>query len=137
MIWSCPKNTLFLKNKIHGQYQKAKSHCMIPAKGFILKKEQREKHKNDQSNHFLNDFKLHQSKRSAIAFIPNAIGWNLKKVFKQSQSPTDQDNRNETSVFKPFEFFKFEMSVPSQSHEDVGKDEQTDGDDAFHSMDSF
>ena len=93
---------------------------MIPTKGFILKKQQRENHKNDQSNHFLYDFKLHQAKRTAIAFKPNAIGRHLKKIFKQSQSPTDQDNRNESGVFKPFEFFKFEMSIPSQGHEDVG-----------------
>lgn len=80
---------LLFKNKIYRQHQKAKAHGVVPFEAFGFKEKHRENYKNNQSNHFLNDFELHQIERAAVAFVSNFVGRNLKEIFKQGQSPTD------------------------------------------------
>ena len=93
---------------------------MVQFDGFILEKEQSENHKHDQCDDFLKDFQLNQRKRTSIFFETDPIGWNLEDVFKKSNSPTDQYDRYQPEIFKPFQIFEFQVSIPSQCHEGIG-----------------
>jgi hypothetical protein len=55
---------------------------MIPSESFVFKSNKRKHRENYQGYYFLNDFKLQQSKRTAIVFKPNAVGRYLKKILR-------------------------------------------------------
>ena len=89
---------LFLENKIDRQNQKTKPNEMIEPKSLGLEENQRENHKYDQRNDFLNDFELNQRKRSAMLARADAIGWHLKAIFKKSNAPTHQNKGKKSRI---------------------------------------
>lgn len=70
--------SLFIKDKIYRQYQTNESCKMIPMQRFSFKQYGSEYCKDDKRHYFLDNLKLHQRKRTAIAYEPDAIGRNLK-----------------------------------------------------------
>lgn len=55
---------------------------MIPSKGFVFEKQQRETDEDDQGNYFLDYLELHQGKRAAVTFIAYSICWDLETIFE-------------------------------------------------------
>lgn len=68
------------KHKINGHYQANKCSEMIPLKRFSFKKDCGKHCENYECNHFLNNFELHQCKRTAIVNKPYPVGWNLTRI---------------------------------------------------------
>ena len=67
---------------------------MIQPDGFIFKCDDGKKRKNNQRDNFLYDFQLPEIERTSVAIKPHAVSRNLKKVFKQSDSPANEDDNN-------------------------------------------
>lgn len=61
---------------------------------------------------------------------------NLKDVFKQRNSPADQDHNNERQTLTPLHILELEMAIPCQCHECIGSDEEEDCVEAAHVMET-
>src|SRR5690606_7906363 len=122
------------KYKINCQHEKAKTDEMIEPEGLIFKEYHRKEDENEQGYDFLQHLKLNQRKRAAHFTVADAVGRHLKEILEQCDAPADEHNRNQSQVFEPFQFFEFEVSVPGQGHESVGKDQQQNGVEGFHGV---
>jgi hypothetical protein len=90
--------------------------------------EDREWKKDQKCDHFLQDFQLSQAHRG----VPDAIGWNLKQIFKKRDPPT-QDRCDVPLLIGPIP----QMGVPREGHERVGANEKkrrSDQNKCFHTM---
>ena len=65
---------------------------MIEFEGFSFESNQAKDHENDQGDYFLNHFELNKRKGPAISWKTNSICWDLKAIFKERDSPADQNN---------------------------------------------
>ena len=65
---------------------------MVGCKLGIFERRQGENYEDDQRYNFLDDFKLHQRKRSAHFGRSYAVGGHLEAVFEESQSPAEQND---------------------------------------------
>ena len=79
---SWPVKTLFHKNKVHGKYQTDTSSQVIPLESHPFEEKDRKNNKNDQGDYFLNNFQLHQRKRSPVTDESQAISRHLRTVLK-------------------------------------------------------
>jgi hypothetical protein len=134
MYFGTQKAMLLFKYKIHRQYKEYAAHRMVPPESFVFEKQHRKNDENHQRDHFLDHLELHQRKRAAVAFKTNPVRGNLEAIFKQCQSPADQNNRDEPGIFEPFKFFEFEMAIPRQSHENIREQQQANGRKTFHAI---
>ena len=73
--------------------------------------------KHGESDDFLDGFELSGAEFERA----DAIGWDLKAVFKKGNAPTGQNNFPESLAAV------LEMAVPSEGHEDVGDSKKEDG----------
>lgn len=108
---------LFFEYKIDSQNQKNKANQVIPSQRFSLKKDKCKNGEYCQGYYFLHHFEFKQAKGSSIFFVTYSVGWNLKEIFKESYSPTNQYDSKQTQIRKPGHFFEFQMSIPSKGHE--------------------
>ena len=90
--WSYIFSELLFKDKVDGQYQKYESQQVVPPESLCFKKDQSENRKYGQRDHLLNHLELKKRKRTAIASESDAIGRDLKHIFEQSNTPTQQNN---------------------------------------------
>lgn len=60
---------------------------MVPMKTLPLEKEADNDRENAEGNHFLNDFQLHECKRSSVPHEPNAVGRYGKAIFDEGDAP--------------------------------------------------
>lgn len=95
---------------------------MVPMQGFSFEQQGGEHSKDNQRNHFLNHFQLHQRKGSAIAGKAYAIGRHLGTVLKKSNYPRKENDSEQGPIANGFCLLKFEMTVPGKSHENIGYD---------------
>ena len=93
---------------------------MIPMQRFSFKQYGSEYCKDDKRHYFLDNLKLHQRKRTAIAYEPDAIGRNLKWILRQRYHPREQNNGIERLVGDNFHLLQLQMPVPGKRHEDIG-----------------
>ena len=93
---------LFLKDKVDRQDQEHEAYQMIHLEGFLLEEDRGKEDKYQQGNHFLYHFQLNQRKGSPVAFKTNTVGRHLQAVFKQGDTPADQDHNDEGHLVKAF-----------------------------------
>lgn len=98
---------LLFKDKKDRQNQKDKAHQMVPSKGFVFKHQQCKHRENHQGDHFLYDLKLDERKWATVFLKTDAVGRHLKKVFKQRDSPADQNNGDQWQGIKPLPLLEF------------------------------
>ena len=89
---------------------------MVPAHGLF--EVEHGKHREDNKrNYFLDGFEL----GSAELVGTDAIGWNLKTIFEESNHPTHYD------YFEQRDIAVLQMAIPGEGHKNVGDGEQRDG----------
>ena len=75
-------------------------------------------------NGFLNDFQLHQAERTTVDAAPDVIRGNHETVLQKCDAPRSKNHENQRPIGADVHFFKFEIAVPSERHEDVGTAEK-------------
>ena len=120
------KISLFQESKENRGDNKQECDNMIPLQCFCVENRDCNCRKDRQGNSFLNDFQLHQAEWTAVDAAANAVGRNHKAVFKEGEPPGSEDDENQRPVGADVHFFKFEVAVPSKSHENVGAAEKED-----------
>lgn len=124
--------SLFFEDKKNSQDQAGKACQVVPLESFGFEKQEGKDGEDGQRDDFLNDFKLHQGKRPAVQFIADAVGRHHQAVFKESNSPTDEDDGKQPQVLRELHFLELQVAVPSKSHEGIGQDEQQNRLESFH-----
>lgn len=105
---------------------------MIPMQRLALEKERDNHSKDNQGHNLLNDFKLHKAERATVTVEAETVGRNLGAIFKESQSPREEDDQNERPARRDFHLLKFQMAVPRECHKYVGEHQQEDCSYRFH-----
>jgi hypothetical protein len=105
-----------LKDKECGHHDKEEPHRLVPL-DVLLEVENREKGKYHQSNDLLNGLELRGIEDVAAV----AVGGDLKAVFKERNSPAYD------CYFPEGDVLVFEVTVPRKRHEDVGDQQENDG----------
>lgn len=93
---------------------------MIGAEGFGFENYYSKGCKDQKGNHFLNHLELKQRKGPSITFKAHFVGWYLKDIFEQGDSPADKNDGDKTQFAEPFPFSEFEVAIPSECHKGVG-----------------
>src|SRR5690554_6740629 len=109
-----------LKDKVDCQYQKAESDQMVHFDRFVFEENHREDHEHHESDDFLKDFEFDQREGSTVFFKADSIGRHLKEVFKEGDAPTDHHDTDQAQVFKPFQVFELQVTIPGKGHKGVG-----------------
>src|SRR5690242_1137910 len=116
-MWSLGVSALpFLKNEIGASTNEREADRMIPAER-LLQIDQREAREDDERDHLLHGLEL----RRRIDRIAIAIRRNREAVFDERDAPACEDHADER------DFLEAQMSVPGDGHEQVGADQQKDG----------
>ena len=76
---------------------------MVPFKRFSFEGNGAENNKNNQRDDLLNNFQLDQAERATIVAETDAVGRNLKTIFKECQEPAEKDNTQQRKMFEPTE----------------------------------
>lgn len=74
---------------------------------------------NNEGDDFLYDFKLHQCEWAAVAHETYPVGRHLTTVFKEGDSPREQDDAQQRPVGGDAGLVELQVPVPSQRHKDV------------------
>ena len=130
--WSYVFSELLFEDKVDGQYQKYESQQVVPPESLGFKKDQSENRKYSQRDHLLNHLELEKRKRTAVASESDAVGRNLKHIFEQSNTPTQQNNSEQGQIIEPPLPLQPQLPIPCKSHKNVGYDQQTDSQIGFH-----
>ena len=85
-----------------------------------------------QRDNLLDDFQLPEAERATVAVEAEAVGWDLGAIFKESQSPREENDQNERPASRNLHFLKLQMAVPCECHEYVGKHQQKDSSYSSH-----
>ena len=108
---------LSLEDEEGSGHDESKTYGVIPGQAFS-QVERGEDTENSQGNDFLYGLELGGGK-IAVAY---SVGRNLEAVFEKGYAPADENGPYEG------EGMVTQMPVPGIGHEDVGADEQNDGD---------
>lgn len=124
---------LLHKHEIDG-CDEAKESCeVVPVKAFASESNYGEEGEDDECDNFLNNLQLHQCVGASVAFESDAVGGHLETVFKESESPgNENDNVKRCVGLKHAHVLKFQMAVPGENHKDVAHDEQSNGENVLH-----
>jgi hypothetical protein len=104
---------------------------MIHPKCLILEYQQGKHGKYYQRYHFLYYFELEEAEWPTISIESYPIGRHLKGIFKQCNTPADQNNADKAQTAESLHVFKFQMAIPRHCHKRVRYNEQYDGDNCF------
>ena len=99
---------------------------MIPSESFVFEKQESKNHKNQQGNHLLQNLQFNELKRTAKGFASKPVCRNLKAILKKRNSPTDQDDTEESGFLKPPPFSKFQMTIPGHCHKRIRQNQKKD-----------
>lgn len=99
---------------------------MVPVEGFTLEEEGDNQSEDNEGDNLLDHFQLHKAEGATVAVEAEAVGWNLGAIFKECQTPGEEDDKDEGPAGGDFHFLKLQMAVPGKCHEYVGKDQQKD-----------
>ena len=110
------------EDEIDGSNEQKTSHKMIPSEGHV-EGDGRESDEDNKSDDLLNDFELHQAERASVALKAYAVSRNLQAVLKESDAPGEEDDEDKgCGIGKETGLLQFEMTVPSERHEDIRRD---------------
>ena len=105
--------------QIDCHHQTEESRRMIPVQRFSLEEDRRKDREDDEGDDLLDYLQLQQGERSPVAHIADAVRRNLTRIFRQSNKPGEKNDAVERPVGNDLHFLKFQMSIPSEGHEDV------------------
>lgn len=80
---------------------------MVRADLFVPEHQQGEQGEDQQCNDFLDHLELDQGKGSAVLYVSDPVGRYLEAVFKQGNTPADEDDGYQSQFAKPFPLVKF------------------------------
>jgi hypothetical protein len=108
---------------------------VIPPKGKIFEKDQRESRKDDKRDHLLDHLQLDKGERASLLLETDPVGRHLETIFKKSNPPADEDNGEQGRMPGTVLPEKTQMPVPGHRHKSVGKDQKPDSvKDRFHAL---
>ena len=100
---------------------------MVPLQFLPLKNEQGNDGEDSNGNHLGRNLELKQIERTAVALESHFVGRNEEAVFKQGNSPREQDDAEQGPGVQKTALFKLQMSIPGKCHEDVADNQQHNG----------
>ena len=107
---------------------------MIPMESFALEHYHGDNGKDGKRDYFLDNLQLKERERTAITDEADAIAWHLKAIFEESQAPRKENYAYQRPTVGDVHFLKFQMTVPSESHEDVGTNKEEDCVESVHNL---
>ena len=110
---------------------------MIPLDRLALEDEKDDEGENRQGDGFLDDFKLHQVERPAIALESDTVGRYGEAILEEGDAPGKQDDADQRPARGDFHLLQFEVPVPGKGHENIGTDQHKDGPECLHSRFQF
>ena len=126
-------NFLFFEGEKHGKQDENEGNDVVPAESFGLENGDDDDGEHGQGNRFLNDFQLDKVERTSVLHGSDAVGRNHERVFEQGYAPRHEDDQKERPIlWGGDDFEQLELAIPSESHEDIGNDEEKDGINTFH-----
>ena len=93
---------------------------MVPVQRLGLEAESQNKREYDERYALLDNLELDQVEGAAVDIGPKSVGGNHKAVLKQSQTPRCHYNQCKRPVGADLHLLKLKVSVPCESHENVG-----------------
>jgi hypothetical protein len=75
----------------------------------------------------LDDLQLHQREGTSVASETDAVGWHGKAILNESNAPGEGDDSNQGPVGADTCLLQAQMTVPSQGHKDIARQEQENG----------
>lgn len=121
----CHGRLLFAEDEVDGQNQAEESGEVVPAQRIRAHEDQREDGEDRERDDLLDHLELPDREGTAEFGAADAVGRDLKAIFKQGDAPAQQHDGHEAEALEPR--FEGDMPVPGQRHESVGDDEQNDG----------
>ena len=116
--WHCgTERSLRFEDEEHGSEEAAAGPEIVPRERGVHVEES-EGDEDAEGDDFLQDFELRQGKGG----VADAIGGDLKHILEEGDAPTGEDGDKEG-----FGFHVLEVGVPSEGHEEVGDEEESDG----------
>jgi len=110
---------LFHEYEVHGGYQADEGCEVIPVQALSLEEDVGDDGEDDERHALLYHLQLYQGEGTAVIHKTDAIGWHLTAIFEKGNGPTEGDHPDERPVAAYASLLEFEMSVPSDGHEDV------------------
>ncbi len=89
---------------------------------------------NGKGDYFLDDLQLEEREWSTITNEADTIAWNLKAILEKCQAPREEDYAYQRPTVGDVHFLKFQMTIPSESHEDVGANKEEDCVESVHNL---
>ena len=114
---------LFHKDEIDGSDEADECGKVIPMQALPLEEDVGDDGEDDERHALLYHFELYQIEWTAVVDESDAVGWYLTAVFEEGNRPTEGDDSYQRPVATHPCLLQFEMPVPSQCHENIGKDE--------------
>jgi hypothetical protein len=108
---------LLSKDEVDSQYQAGKTCKMVPLQRVALDKKNGEEGKDNQGDNLLNYFKLPECEWSAKLLAAEAVGWHLKAVLEQGNTPTDEHDGNNAKALKLR--LEGDVTIPGKCHKDI------------------
>ena len=98
---------------------------MVPAEGLGLEDGDDDDGEHDEGDGFLDDFQLDEVEGSAVDDRADAVGGDHEEILDQGNAPRQQDDEDERPVFGRWDNLRqLELTVPSEGHENVGRDKK-------------
>lgn len=112
---------LFHEDEVYGEDEANECREMIPVKRFPVEKHYGKQREYDKRDRFLYHFQLHQRESPAVAYESHTVGGHLAGVFGKRDNPRDEYHHIERRIGGDyFHLLELEMSVPGESHENIG-----------------
>ena len=92
--------------------------------GVLFEKKGDNQGKYRKGNYFLDYLQLHQVEGTAVVDETYAVGGNLGAIFKESQSPTEENDRNQRPSVRNLHLLQFQVPIPCESHEHIRCEQQ-------------
>ena len=105
--------------KIYSHHQAHHGSQMVPMKLLALKEHIGNDAKHQQGDNFLYHLELHQRERTAVPVKANAVGRHLAAIVEEGNEPRKSNHADQGPVGTDPCLGQFEMTIPSQCHEDI------------------
>lgn len=115
---------LFHEYEVDGGHEADKRRDVVPVERLPLEKDVGDDGKHDQRHALLHHLELHERERPAVLHESDAVGRHLAAILKEGDAPREQDYANERPVAAHASLLELEVSVPSQSHENVAHQQE-------------
>ena len=85
-----------------------------------------------ERNHLLNNFQLEKREGPSVPLKPDPVGRHQEDVFEKRDAPAEHDHQQLGQRVEPTLPPQMQLSVPCESHENIGDNEHPDCKIRFH-----